>query len=50
MSAPSRSAAPAITATSDFSDAKMTRKFGDVPNDLITLSWSEDYAADSGIG
>jgi hypothetical protein len=26
-----------MSATSDFSDAKVIKKFGDVPNDLITL-------------
>jgi hypothetical protein len=33
----SRSAALATPATGDFSDAKVIKKFGDVPDDLSTL-------------
>jgi hypothetical protein len=37
MSAPSRSAAAAVSATGDFGDAKLLRKFGDVANDPSAL-------------
>jgi hypothetical protein len=36
-SLPSRLAAPVTPATGDFSDAKVIRKFGDVPDDLSAL-------------